>query len=199
MRAPAVRSRLLQLRRDLSAAHDGRTLLDQKREAIVRALSERLPRRAARTGEARQALAVARQALAGAQVELGRGAVDGAALAQPPLAGCGRGLTTIASVRVPRIALPPVAFTPIYGPVSGSARLDDAGAAFAAAVASLAALANEDAAVRRLRAALARVARRLNALDHIVLPQIAADIHAIAATLEEDERDETARRRVGSR
>lgn len=39
------RSRLLQLRRELAAARAGRDLLDRKREAIVRAISARAPRR----------------------------------------------------------------------------------------------------------------------------------------------------------
>jgi hypothetical protein len=73
------------------------------------------------------------------------------------------------------------------------------GAGFANALTALAALAAEDAAVRGLRLALRRTARRLNALDHVVLPQIAGEIHGIVTTLEEDDRDEAARRKVGSR
>jgi V/A-type H+-transporting ATPase subunit D len=196
MTPPAVRSRLLQLRRDLDAARDGRQLLDRKREAIVHALAERLPRQVARMQAARRAIETARASLSLAQDELGRAAVTAAAIAQPLIDGCRREAATIAGVRVPTLSLPPAPFVPHYGPTGGSPALDRAGAAFASAVEALVALASQEAAVRRLRAALARTARRLNALDQIVLPAIAHDIRAIGSALEEDERDEATRRRL---
>jgi V/A-type H+-transporting ATPase subunit D len=147
---------------------------------------------------ARQALETARVLLTLAQDEHGRAAVAAAAIAQPLLDGwCSRGNATMAGVRVPTLSLPHRPFVPHYGPASGSPALDRAGAAFVDAVETLVGLAAEDAVVRRLRAALARTARRLNALDHLVLPRIARDIRAIASALEEDERDEATRRRIG--
>lgn len=196
MTPPAVRSRLLQLRRDLAAAREGRQMLDHKREAIARALAEHLPRRAARLQAAGRAIETARAALAAAQDELGRAAVNAAAIAQPLVSGCRRETVTIAGVRVPTLSLPCAVFIPQYGPTGGSPALDRAGAAFTNALEMLAGLAAEDAAVRRLRGALARTARRLNALDQIVLPGIVRDIRAIASALEEDERDEATRRRI---
>jgi V/A-type H+-transporting ATPase subunit D len=83
-------------------------------------------------------------------------------------------------------------------PSPPSPALDRAGAAFVDAVEKLVALAAEDVVVRQLRAALARTARRLNALDHVVLPGIAGDIRAISSALEEEERDEATRRRTVS-
>jgi V/A-type H+-transporting ATPase subunit D len=198
MTPPAVRSRLLQLRRDLDAAREGRQLLDRKREALVRALADHLSRRAARMATARHALETARAALAVAQDERGRAAVSAAAFAQPLVGRCARDTVSIAGVRIPTLFLPHAAFVPHYGPASGWPALDRAGGAFADAVETLAGLASEDVAVRRLRTVLARTARRLNALDHIVLPRIAHDIRAIASALEEDERDEATRRRIGS-
>ena len=199
MIGPAIRSRLLQLRRDLEAARDGRDLLDRKREAIVRALAERLPRLITCRRDAEGVLAAAHDALAAAQDQLGRAAVAGAALAQPLLTDCERDEVITASVRIPRVRLAGRQFRPEYGPASGSSSLDRAGAGFATALTALAALAAEDAAVRALRLALRHTARRLNALDHVVLPQIAGDIRGIVTTLEEDDRDEAARRKVGSR
>jgi V/A-type H+/Na+-transporting ATPase subunit D len=196
--APAIRSRLLQLRRDLEAAREGRDLLDRKREAIVRALAERLPRLARQRREAARSLAAARAALVDAQDRLGRAAIASAALAQPAPVECERDEVTIASVRTARVRLAALEFRPAYGAASGCPALDRAGAEFAAALNALAALAFEDSAVRSLRRALARIARRLNGLDHIVLPQIAGEVRRIVATLEEDDRDEATRRKVGS-
>lgn len=198
MTPPAVRSRLLELRRDLNAAREGRQLLDRKREAIVRALADHLSRRAARMQAARQVLEAARASLAMAQDQHGRAMVAAAALAQPPVDGCSRDTATVAGVRVPTLSLTPAPFIPRYGPTSGSPALDRAGVAFVDAVESLVALAAEDVVVRQLRAALARTARRLNALDHVVLPGIAGDIRAISSAIEEEERDEATRRRTVS-
>jgi V/A-type H+-transporting ATPase subunit D len=191
----AGRLRLLELRRDLGAAHLGRDLLDRKREAILRTLVERLPR----VDELRRAvardLASARHALADAQCELGRSAVDAAALAQPPVASITVRETTIVGVALPRIAGAFAPFRPRYGSASGSERLDAAGAAFTTLVPGLLAFASEEVAVRRLRAALARIVRRLNALDTLVLPDLSEQVHAMAAALEEEERDEAVRRK----
>jgi V/A-type H+-transporting ATPase subunit D len=197
MTPPAVRSRLLELRRGLNAAREGRQLLDRKREAIVRALADHLSRRAARLQAARPAIAAARASLAAAQDQHGRAAVAAAAIAQPVLDGCRRDTASIAGVRVPTLSLLHAPFIPHYGPTSGSPALDRAGAAFVNAVETLVALAAEDSVVRQLRAALARTARRLNALDHVVIPGIAGDLRAITSALEEEERDEATRRRLG--
>ncbi len=195
MNEPAVRSRLLQLRRDLEAARNGRDLLERKREAIVRALAERVPRRDEQHRAAGHALARARTALREAQIELGRTLIDAAALAQPPLGALHVQEAAIVGVKVPRIEAPPAPYRPLYGPAGASDALDTAGAAFAAALPALLTLASEETTVRRLRAALARTARRLNAVDQLVLPAIARQITAIAAALEEDERDEAVRRK----
>lgn len=194
MNVPPVRSRLIQLRRDLEAAKNGRGLLDRKREAIVRALAERVPRRDEQYRAAAAELVHARAALHDAQVQLGRASVDAAALAQPLLDAVRVRDAAIVGVRVPRADVARDAYRPRYGPASGSDALDRAGAAFTAAVPTLVALASDETAVRRLRDALARTARRLNAIDQLVVPEIARQISTVAAALEEEERDEAVRR-----
>lgn len=194
MSEPAIRSRLLRLRRDLRAAEEGRNLLDRKREAIVRTIAERSPRCARHEAAAGVSLAAAREAVRGVQTQIGRAAVDGAALAQEPPPPLSMSDTIVVGVKIPRADLEPARFMPRYGPAGVPASLDHAGAAVVAALSDLAALASEAVALRRLRAALARTARRLNALDQIVLPSLAEQVRAIDAALEEEERDESTRR-----
>lgn len=196
MRRPAVRSQLLRLREDLGAAHDGRELLDRKREAIVRALAERVPRRDALARAAAAQLADARAALGRAELAIGRAAVDAAAMAQPPLPPLEVQELAIVGVRVPRVRIVNTAFRPYYGPASGSPRLDEAGAAFTAVLGPLADFAAEDVAVRALQAALARTSRRLNALDKELIPDLEHQVRTLTAALEEEERDEAVRRRM---
>ncbi len=196
MKQPAVRSQLLRLREGLRAATDGRELLDRKREAILRALVDRVPRCEASRREAVDRLAAARAALRDAQLELGRAAVDAAALAQPTTAPVEVTEMSVVGVRVPQARVAVERFDAAYGPASGSDRLDAAGEAFVRALGPLAALAAEETAVRRLRAALARTARRLNALDKQLIPEIQRDIRTLASALEEEERDDAVRRRL---
>ncbi|MBI3403038.1 MAG: V-type ATP synthase subunit D [Acidobacteria bacterium] len=191
----AGRLRLLELRRERGAARAGRELLDRKREAILRTMIERVPRRDQLRRMAVRDLAAARRAMADAQCELGRTAVAAAALAQPEIAPLAVRETTIVGVALPRVEAAITPFRPRYGSASGSDRLDAAGAAFTALVPGLLAFTSEEMAVRRLRAALARTVRRLNALDTLVLPELSRQIHIMAAALEEEERDEAVRRR----
>jgi V/A-type H+/Na+-transporting ATPase subunit D len=195
VKPPAVRSQLLRLRDELRAAADGRELLDRKREAILRALGEAIARRDRLHRDAVDRLGAARAALAIAQLEIGRAAVAAAALAQPPLENVEVTETSIVGVRVPVVRVVLDAFHARYGPASGSPSLDAAGSAFVASIGPIAALAAADTAVRRLRAALARTARRLNALDREVIPAITGEIRTLSAALEEEERDDAVRRK----
>jgi V/A-type H+-transporting ATPase subunit D len=188
------RSRLLGLRRELDAARAGRELLDRKREVILRTVSERTPRAQGLRHTVATALAAARADLANAQIESGRTAVDAAALAQPRIVSVEATEMSVVGIMLPQIHAAVAPFRPRYGPVGTSGTLDRAGAAFTAILPSLLALASAEAAIRRLRRALTRTVRRLNALDMMVLPELSREIHVVAAALEEEERDEAVRR-----
>ena len=191
----AGRSRLLELRREFMTAREGRDLLDRKREAILRAINDRLPHLEAMRVAAVTRLTAARAALGDAQVELGRSAIDAAAFAQAPLLGIAARETSVVGVLLPQVdARSSPSFLPRYGPASGSTALDRAGEAFAAAIPDLLAYASTEASVGRLRRALQRTVRRLNALDRIVLPELEHKIQIVASALEEEERDEAVRR-----
>ncbi len=197
----AGRSRLLELRRERAMARDGRALLDHKREAILRAVSERLSRLEALRHSVAKTLAGARAQLDEAQMELGRTAIDAAALAQPRMVAIDAIETSLVGVAIPQVRAAVAPFLPRYGPVGVSAALDRAGVAFSAIVPELLALASQEAAIHRLRRALTRTVRRLNALDTIVLPELSRGIHVVTSALEEEERDEAVRRdrwRTGS-
>jgi vacuolar-type H+-ATPase subunit D/Vma8 len=56
-------------------------------------------------------------------------------------------------------------------------------------------LAEHAEAVRNLRIGLAKTVRRLKALEQVVIPRLERDARELAAALEEEERDESLRRR----
>jgi H(+)-transporting ATP synthase subunit D len=196
VRGPAVRSRLIGLRREKEAAQGGRELLDRRREVLLRELQAWTRTRESRRAEAAEALGAARARLVEARVELGAGALEAACLAQPAAPDLQASALHVAGVRLPALrAAAARTFAPCYGPGGTSASLDEAGAGFLRALDPVVQLASADAAVRALGAALARTARLLNAVDRIVLPELGGEIRSVEAALEEEERDEAVRRR----
>lgn len=191
----AVRSRLHALTAERNAARLGRDLLDDKREAILRTLLERAPRHAVARQRAEAAHERARQSLAGAAIENGRRAVDAAALAQPVTAALSWLPGSVVGVPTPRLALQMPPFAPRYGAAALTAKLDQAGEDYSAFVTALVTFAEEEEAVRNLQSGLTRTLRRLRALEEIVIPRLEREMHAVAAALEEDERDDTVRNR----
>ena len=86
-------------------------------------------------------------------------------------------------------------FKPQFGPAATSSSLDTAGMRFSALVPGLVALAEEEEAVRNLRVGLAKTVRRLKALERVVIPRLERDVRDVAVALEEDDRDESVRRK----
>ena len=195
MTGPAIRSRLHALHADLRAAKMGRDLLDHKREAILRTLSERSRRRATALMQVEAAWRQARHALHNACIELGCAAVDGAALAQPVTVTVDWRAGSVVGVATPRLHVSIGSFIAHYGPATTTASLDRAGLEFTQLIPALVRLAQEDEAVRNLQVALRKTVRRLQGLEQLVIPQLDRETRAVAAALEEEERDDAVRAR----
>jgi V/A-type H+-transporting ATPase subunit D len=191
----ATRSRIFELRRDRAAAHRSAELLDRKREVLLREIARRERRRAALRASLATAYAEAHRRLRVACIDLGIRAVEAAALAQPTLPPLATRLSSIMGTRIVHLAptLPP--WRAHYGAASTSASLDDAGLAFAAILPLLFDVAQEESALARLRAGMRKTGKLLNALRKVVLPRIEREIRAVVDGIEEEERDESLRRR----
>jgi len=196
MSGRAVRSRLLELRREREAARRGREVLEQKLELLRRELLRRTALRGEKRALLARELTPAREALREARIELGRGAVESSALAQPEPPEISWQRTTLVGVEVPRLSAPAAQFHPRYGPGGTAASLDDAAGRFTALLPALLALATEEAAVRALRRGLRQTARRLSALEKAILPRLDREMRELTAALEEEEREESSRRKV---
>jgi V/A-type H+-transporting ATPase subunit D len=195
MSGPAVRSRLLRLQQERRAARLGWDLLDNKREAILRELLQRTRRRDELRSAVRQSLRDARRLLREARIEIGGAQIDRAALAQPVSVSVDIRHASIVGVPVPRLHARMNAFVPQYGAAGTTASLDAAGARFSALLPTLIALAQEEEAARNLHDGLVKTVRRLKALEQVVIPRLERDVRDVAAALEEDERDESLRRK----
>jgi V/A-type H+-transporting ATPase subunit D len=195
MTGHANRSRLHTLGLERQAARLGRDLLDNKREAILRALVEHGRRRTAAKAVVEDVYGRAREALRDARVELGGRTVNAAELAQPPQASVEWRSGSVVGVPTPKLAARVPPFVPRYGPAATSAGLDRAGTEYTALVAALVTFAGEDEAVRNLQLGLAKTIRRLKAIEEVVLPRLEREAREVAVALEEDERDDTVRSR----
>jgi V/A-type H+-transporting ATPase subunit D len=189
------RWQLIELRRRRDAVRGGIELLDRKREALVRQLVERRGHARDLRTQASDALEQARRDLRRAFEEIGPPACEAAALAQAPA-----GSLDVRNDRVLGVPLPVVratfeTFHISYGPGGTAASLDRAALSFAAVLPALLRLASHETAVRNLQRALQRTARTLNALKDLLLPEMEADIVAVSAALDEEERDERVRGR----
>ncbi len=192
----ASRSRLLELRAALDAATRGRDVLERKRELYLHELRRRTAELVEERRRVEPALAASRELLGRARVELGRANVEAAVLAQPEVATVDLRAASILGTRVPRLVAVALAFRPAYGLASTAASLDAAGASFAAMLAPLARLAELEGTVSALRRGLRKTARRLVALERVLIPGYQAELHEVLSGLEEDERDEAVRRRA---
>jgi V/A-type H+-transporting ATPase subunit D len=195
---PATRSRWIELRRSREAARRGRELLDEKREALLREILKRRDRFAEKRRSAEKRLARARALLAEAGIELGLDAVDAAALAQRQDVGVELAPKRVAGIAARSARLVRQPFRVRYGLHGTAGSLDRAAEAFAELLPDLVEIAEDEDLVTRLESALRKTNRRLNALDKVILPALEADLNRIASALEEEERDESIRRKLRS-
>ena len=193
----ATRSRLFELRRDRGAAHRSADLLDRKREVLLREIA----RRGRLLNDLRSAVAIrhaaAHRLLRIARVELGLRGVEAAALAQPVRHAIAHRDLSVMGVRIPQLTASIEPWRANYGAAATAESLDECGAAFAELFPHVVRLAQEQIAVERLSVAMRKTTKLLNALQKVVLPRIEKNIRAIVEGIEEDERDDAIRRRVG--
>ena len=195
MTGPAIRSRLHALAAELRAATLGRDLLDDKREAILRTLTDRSRQHATATARVEELWTRAQQALRDACIEMGGEAVDAAALAQTSSATVSWRPGSVVGVATPRLHESVSAFAASYGAAATTASLDRAGDEFTQLIPALVRLAEAEEAVRNLRAALQKTVRRLKALEQLVIPELEREARAVSSALEEEERDDSIRAR----
>jgi H(+)-transporting ATP synthase subunit D len=193
----ATRWRLIELQRRRRAIETGAALLDRKREGLLRAIAERTRASAERRARLARALADARSVLDRALAEIGETSALAATLAQPRAPSLTVGSDAIVGVRVPRLTADFGDPGVHYGPGGTCAALDETVRAFGAVLPEIVWMAEEEAAERSLKRGLKRTVRTLNALRIVLLPAVDADIRAVASGLEEEEREEAVRWRVG--
>jgi V/A-type H+-transporting ATPase subunit D len=138
-----------------------------------------------------QAAAEARRALARAEAVAGREAVRSAAMATRGELALEVRAANVMGVRVPVIEQKRVARSALgrgYSITGTSVTIDEAAAAFEAEVDSVIQLAESELRLTRLAAEIQRTSRRVNALEHVLIPRLSAERNYIQMALDERER-----------
>lgn len=192
----ATRTELLARRREVALAQQGRDVLEDKREQLLRELSKMIDVALRQGEELDRAAARARHALDLACAQDGPESVRSAAFAS---AAAGARFevsvegSSVMGVPVPIIAFEERARGPLdrgYTLAFSSASQDAVGEAFEDELRLLVRLVEADVRVRRVGEEIRRTNRRANALRHVVIPALRARVRWIRATLDERERED---------
>jgi len=188
MRVNPNRMELMKLRRRRQVAERGHKLLKDKLDELMKEFLARIgeTRKARRTVE--RELAAAYGLFAVARAEAGR-----ASLAQALSFGTPQDLVEVAernvmSVRIPEFAVVDLPTPGGYSLATTPAILDSAVSALAEVAPRLIELAEREKAIELLAAEIETTRRRVNALEHVLIPQLVATIRDIGMKLEEAER-----------
>lgn len=188
-----TRMELLARKVQIALATQGRELLEQKRTALMKEFLSIADTVMERSDALQQASANARQALARAEAFAGTEAVRSVALASRTELPLQVTSASVMGIRVPHIEQKRVS-RPVmgrgYSIVGTSLTIDEAASAFEMEVDSIIQLAESELRLTRLASEIQRTSRRLNALDHLLIPRLEAERDSIQLALDERERSD---------
>ena len=187
---PATKSNLLRLKEQFNFVTAGHALLDQKREVLLGDLVDIHREAGSLWRELVADLAEVYGAFRAALLAQGRGALEEEALAPAaPLALRVRE-RSVMGVIVPLLELEAGEQpAPVTAPGWGAAGAAEVRQRVRQLLPALVRLAEVEVSCRRLAVELQKTQRKVNALEHIFLPQYRDTIHFIDSSLEEKERE----------
>lgn len=202
--APVTRSALLERKERIGIAKQGQQLLMEKRRQLLQELMREADRVMVGSGALEEAAVAAREALGRARVFAGPEGVESAAMTGRDEIPVDVRVVNVSGVEIPEIEYDRVERSSAgrgYAPTGGtSVTIDEAAAAFEEEIDRLLDLAVSELRLRRLAREVQRTTRRVNALEHVILPRLRQEIAYIADGLAERERVEQFRlRRVKGR
>ena len=185
-----TRSNLIRVKKDLQFAREGYEILDRKREALTNELVRVAKEADTLQKEVWGQLQRAYDAMQEARLVMGSDHVEWAALAVNKTVDVHLRLRGIMGVAIPQIEARGEPPKLLYSPGDTAAVLDEATTAFREVLLEIPQLAMLTAAVWRLASELKKTQRRVNALQHIFIPNYEATVQFIVSSLEEREREE---------
>jgi len=186
-----TRSNLRRIKKDLEFARQGFEILDKKREVLTQELIHQAHDAEVFQQEVRQKFSEAYRALEKARLLMGQERVEWAALAvnkSVEVAIKSRGVMGVPIPVVEKHGKPPEM---PYSLGDTKVPLDEASLAFRNVLDEIPEMAEVVVSVWRLANELQKTQRRVNALQHIFIPEYEKQVSFIENALEERERDET--------
>jgi V/A-type H+-transporting ATPase subunit D len=186
-----TRMELLAKKAQMALAVQGRELLEQKRTALMREFLRVADRVLEGSDALQQAAAQAQAALGQAEAWAGPEVVRSAAMATRGELALEVQAANVMGVSVPVIEQKRVTRSALgrgYSLAGTPAAVDEAAAAFEAEVDSIIQLAEGELRLTRLATEIQRTSRRVNALEHVLIPRLAAERAYVQAALDERER-----------
>ncbi len=190
---PPTRSNLIRIKQDLNFAREGYEILNRKREVLTAELIQMAHDAEKVQREVWAMLNKAYEALENAQLEMGRERVEWAALAARKQVEFHLRFRGIMGVAIPEVEARGELSKLVYSPAETSASLDEASFEFRAVMGRLPELVHMLTGVWRLANELRKTQRRVNALQHVFIPDYEETVSFIVATLEEKDREDTFR------
>ncbi len=193
MNVAPTRTNLIRIKKELRFAREGYEILDRKREVLTTELVRVAKEADVLQKEVWKLLETAYRALERAQLTLGSDNVEWAALAANKTVDVRLRLRGIMGVTIPSIEATGEPQELLYSSSGTNAALDEASATFREVLIRIPQLSMLVTTVWRLAGELRKTQRRVNALQHIFIPQYEGTVAFIVSSLEEREREETFR------
>lgn len=190
---PPTRSNLLRLKQDLRFAREGYEILNRKREVLTAELIHVAHDAEIVQQEVEKLLAKAYQALDTAQLTAGQEHVEWAALAANKTVDVQVRSRGIMGVTIPLIDARGAPPELPYSLGDTNVALDESYGAFREVLARIPELSRLTTTVWRLAGELRKTQRRVNALQHVFIPDYEETILFIESSLEERDREDTFR------
>jgi len=182
---------LLARKAQIALASQGRDLLEQKRTALLKEFLRMADTALERSDALQFAATNSRHALARAEAIAGTEAVRSAALASRAELPLQVTTTRVMGVKVPHIEQKRVARSMLdrgFAITGTSTTIDEAASAFENQVETIIELAEMELRLTRLATEIQSTSRRLNALEHVLIPRLKTERDLIQMTLDERER-----------
>ncbi|MFZ5910607.1 MAG: V-type ATP synthase subunit D [Chloroflexota bacterium] len=186
-----TRMELLARKAQIALASQGRDLLEQKRTALLKEFLRMADTVLERSDALQFAATNARHALARTDAIAGTEAVRSAALASRAELPLEVTTTRVMGVKVPHIEQKHISRSMLdrgYAITGTSTTIDEAASAFESEVEAIIELAETELRLTRLAEEIQRTSRRLNALEHFLIPRLEAECDFIQMVLDERER-----------
>jgi len=187
-----TRMELLRLKRLLGIAERAKSLLEEKRTILAMEILSTISKARGLIDEMEVKLRRAYQSFSLAEATMGRSGLLGLAVKTPTIFRVEIDRRKIMGVETPVFNLVEVAEKERRAPYSligTTTYLDEAVSMMGEAVKVMVKVAEIEATVKALAAELEKIKRRVNALEHIVIPRLRRDIAFIEFRLEEMERE----------